>query len=46
MDPDLDPNCLTLIKFLKNFLDKVNFEESQQTTIKAWIITQHAELIS
>ena len=44
--PDLDPNCLTLIVFLKEFFfDKVNFEESRKTTIKVWKITQHVELI-
>ena len=29
--PDLDPNCLTLMVFLKEFYEKVNFEKSQQT---------------
>ena len=26
--PDLDPNCLTLIAFLKDFFEKVHFEKS------------------
>ena len=30
--PDLDPNCLTLIEFLKVSFEKVGFEKSQQTT--------------
>ena len=33
--PDLDPNCLTLMVFLKEFFEKVNFEKSQQTATKA-----------
>ena len=41
---DLDPNRLTLIEFLKEFFEKVDFEKSQQTTPKAWKITQHTEL--
>ena len=41
--PDLDPNCLTLIVFMKEFLEKVNYEKNQQTTTKARKITQHAE---
>ena len=32
LDPDLDPNCLTLIVFLNDIFEKVNFEKSQQTT--------------
>ena len=35
----------TLIVFLKEFFEKVNFERSQQKTIKAWKITKHADLI-
>ena len=31
VSPDLVPNC-TLIVFLKDFYEKVNFEKSQQTT--------------
>ena len=38
--PDLDPNCLTLIAFLKEFFEKVDFEKNQQTTKK------HAKLPS
>ena len=30
--PDLDPNCLTLITFLKDFFEIVNFEKNQQTS--------------
>ena len=30
--PDLDPNCLTLIVFLKELFEEVNFEKSQQKT--------------
>ena len=32
---DLDPKRLTLIVFPKDFFEKVNFEKSQQTTMKA-----------
>ena len=32
--PDLDSNCLTLWVFLKDFLEKVDFEKNQQTTKK------------
>ena len=34
--PDMDPNCLKLIVFLKESFEKVNFEKkrSQQTTTK------------
>ena len=39
--PDLDPNHLTLIVFLKEFFEKLNFLKSQQMT-KTWKITQHA----
>ena len=39
---DLDPNRLTLMLFLKEFFEKVNFENSQQTTTKARNITQDA----
>ena len=43
--PDLDSNCLTLGQcwILKEFFEKVNFEQSQQTTTKACKITQHAK---
>ena len=30
--PDLDPNYLTLMIFLKEFFEKVDFEKNQQTT--------------
>ena len=30
--PDLDPNCLTLMVFLKEFFEKVDFEKNQQAT--------------
>ena len=35
--PDVDPICLfdTLKVFLKEFYEKVNFENNQQTTTKA-----------
>ena len=33
--PALDPNCLTLMVFLKEFFDKVDFERNQQKTKKA-----------
>ena len=33
----------TLIVFLKEFLEKINFEKCQQTATKAWEITQHSE---
>ena len=33
--PDLDPICLTLIVFLKELFEKVNFEKIQQMTSKA-----------
>ena len=29
---DLGPNCLTLMVFLKEFFEKVDFEKNQQTT--------------
>ena len=32
--PDLDPNCLTLMVFLKEFFEKINFEKNRQTTQK------------
>ena len=32
--PDLDPNCLTLMVFLKEVFVKVDFEEKQQTAKK------------
>ena len=34
----------TLNVFLKYFLEKVNFEKTQQTTTKAWKNTQHAKI--
>ena len=34
----------TLILFLKEFFEKVNFEKSQQMTLKAWKITHHAKI--
>ena len=33
--PDLGPNCDFLIVFLKEFIEKVNFENRQQTTTEA-----------
>ena len=36
----------TLIVFLKEFLEKVIFEKSQQTTTKAWKNTQQAQIDS
>ena len=39
--PDLGPNCLTLMVFLKEFFEKEDFEEkNQQTTEKTCKITQ------
>ena len=38
--PDLDPNCLTLMVFLKDFFEKVDFEKNQQMAKK------HAKLPS
>ena len=32
---DLDPSCLTLRVFLKEFFEKIIFEKSQQMTTKA-----------
>ena len=32
--PDLNPNCLTLIVYLKEFFEKIDFEKNQQTTKK------------
>ena len=32
--PDLDPNCLTLMVFLKGLFKKVDFLKNQQTTKK------------
>ena len=42
--PDLDPNRLTLIVFLKEvfFLKKFILKKSQQTTTKARKTSQHA----
>ena len=40
LGPDLDPNCLKLIAFLKEFFIKVNLENNQQMT------KQHATLCS
>ena len=28
--PDLDPNCMALMLFLKEFFEKVGFEKNQQ----------------
>ena len=28
--PDLDPNCSTLMMFLKDIFEKINFEKNQQ----------------
>ena len=41
--PDLDPNCLSLMVFLKEFFEKLFFVKSQQTTTTARKITQHAK---
>ena len=30
--PDQDPNCFTLMLFLEEFIEKINFEKNQQTT--------------
>ena len=30
--PDLDPNCVTLMVYLKEFFEKVDFEKCQQLT--------------
>ena len=35
VSPDLDPNCLTLLVFRKDFFEKVNFEKNRQMTTKA-----------
>ena len=45
LDPDQGRHNLfdALIVFLKEFSEKINFEKSQQTLIKAWKITQHAK---
>ena len=32
--PDLSPNCLTLMVFLKEYFEKVDFEKNQQKTIE------------
>ena len=37
---DLDPNCLTLIVFLKEYFEKVDFEKNQQMT------KPHAKVLS
>ena len=41
--PDLDPNRVALLVFLKEFFEKVYFEKSQQTRTIARQITQHAK---
>ena len=43
--PDLDPikPSDTLIVFLKGFFENIYLKKSQQTTTKAWTITQHAK---
>ena len=33
VEPDLDPNCLTLMVFLKCFFKKVDFEKNLQTKL-------------
>ena len=38
--PDLDPSCLTLMVFLKEFFEKVDFEKYLQTTKKTIKSTQ------
>ena len=35
VSPDLDLNCFTLIMFLKELFEKLNFENSQQMTTEA-----------
>ena len=40
--PDLDPNCLPLIVFLKEYFEKVDFEKNQQITKKHAKTNQHA----
>ena len=40
IEADMDPNCLTLMIFLNEFFEKVDFEKSQQMTKK------HAKLPS
>ena len=53
LDPDqarlnvglnMDPNCLTLMVFLKDFFVKVNFENKITEDKKACRITQHAKI--
>ena len=39
--PDLDPNRLTLIVFLKEFFGKVNFEKISADDNKSMKITHH-----
>ena len=42
--PDLDPNCLTLMSFLKEFFKKDDFvKKNKQTTKKHKKITQQAK---
>ena len=38
--PDLDPNCLTLMVFLKEFFEKVDFEKYQQTIKEGSAVAQ------
>ena len=38
-----NPKCLTLMVFLKDFFEKVNFKNNPQTPKKAGKITQHAK---
>ena len=40
--PHLDPNCLTLMVFLKGFFEKVYFEKKSAEDNKSMKNTQHA----
>ena len=40
--PDLDANCLTLMVFLKDFFENVNFEEKENQQTTAHTISEHA----
>ena len=42
--PDLNPNCLTLMVFLKELFEKVVFDENSAEDKKACKITQNAKI--
>ena len=39
--PDLDPNCLTLVVFLKELVENINFEKKKIKTVTDYKISWH-----